>query len=274
MGISVLNPAAASGGFDQTKMSLRHTITSTTNNIGIPAGTTYVYVKMIGAGGGGGVTNNVSNNFTTGGGAGGYIEGWVLASNTATIGTSGAGDRGGSTIYSTLIAGGGAGGNDVYNSPSDGNHAGSGSAGGASAGNTNSKAGVATARQNYYTSESWGDIHSGNFYGGLNNTRVASYIYSGAGGSVTVNTTTGYNGIFAGGGGSGSTSTNGAGAGGSGAFSGAARLSENQGGGGGGLLAAGSGMNGGSGGGGGAGKFAYGNTPVGVGGSGAVLIYY
>jgi len=35
MGISTF-PAAASG-FDMTKIQLRHTITSTTNNIGIPA---------------------------------------------------------------------------------------------------------------------------------------------------------------------------------------------------------------------------------------------
>lgn len=273
MAIAII-PEASAAGFDQTKISLRHTITSTTNNIGIPAGITYVYVRMIGAGGGGAVTNNISSNFTTGGGAGGYIEGWVLASNTATIGTGSAGDRGGTTIYSTLSAGGGAGGIDVTNDPNSANHGGSGSAGGAASGNSNSKSGTASARSNYYTSESWGDIHSGSFFGGLSSTRSAPYLYSGCGGGLTVNTTAGNAGIYAGGGGSGSTTTNSAGAGGAGAFAGAARLSENQGGGGGGLLAAGSGMTGGSGGGGGGGKFAYGYTPVGPGGSGAVLIYY
>ena len=75
MGISVF--PAASAGYDQTKLTLRQTITSGTS-VTIPADITQVYAILIGGGGGGsgggggaGVTGTNQNGSGAGGGGGG-----------------------------------------------------------------------------------------------------------------------------------------------------------------------------------------------------------
>jgi hypothetical protein len=95
MGLSVFPPSGGAS-FEQVQPSLKHTIGTSTNSIGIPASVNFVYA-IVGDGGPNGPSNTGSGNAVGGSGSGVVTFGYVLANNSVTI----AGGNG-VTQYSTL----------------------------------------------------------------------------------------------------------------------------------------------------------------------------
>jgi hypothetical protein len=263
MGVSVL-PTPSSGSV-QGSLTLQQTITSTTNNVSIPAGTNFVYAVVIGGGSAGssGSANTGNGAFGGfGGGSGGIQRGWTLKSTSCVIGAGG-----GYSQYGMVYAPGAGATVSISNVPAS--VGGSGYTG-------------QSVQQSLSSTGTWSGGNGGtrpDSGGGSGNTGGSSII---GGGGASGQYWTGANSAASGGGGNGIL-FNGGSAGtqnanfGAGGGGGAGYLGAGGNGGNGSTANNGIGGNGGSGGGGGGGGASgtSGNTVAGgAGGSGCVLLYY